>query len=357
MPRTFSNQEYADIHFVYGYCNGNARSAVREYHRRYPNRRIPNVKVFINTHANFSQFGLRRNYEQNRVVHNRARRRNNQILQIFDVNQRLSTRRAAQQLHVSQSTIWRTLRLDSRKPYHFQPVQHLQPEDPQRRLAFCQWLLQEIENDNQFLQKNLWTDEATFTRSGIVNYHNLHVWAQENPHVIRAHDFQHEFHVNVWSGLIGNVLCGPHILPDRLNAPLFYDFLNNNFNNLLEEVPLNIRPQMWIQLDGAPAHYGRIVREWLDINYPQRWIGRLGPIPWPPRSPDINPMDFYFWGILKNKVYEQPVHTRDQLTLRIQEACNEMQNDPNQILRATNSMVRRCIKCVEVGGSHFENLI
>jgi hypothetical protein len=29
-------------------------------------------------------------------------------------------------------------------PYHLQRVQHLKPEDPPRRIAFCQWLLQVV---------------------------------------------------------------------------------------------------------------------------------------------------------------------------------------------------------------------
>ncbi|EZA55032.1 hypothetical protein X777_04496 [Ooceraea biroi] len=41
MPKVFSNEEYTDIHFVYGFCDGNARAAVREYQRRFPNRRAP----------------------------------------------------------------------------------------------------------------------------------------------------------------------------------------------------------------------------------------------------------------------------------------------------------------------------
>lgn len=357
MPNLFTNQEYADIHFVYGYCNGNARHAVREYRRRYPHRRIPSVRVFTNTHRNIVEFGIRGRHEQDRINNNGIRRRNNHILHLFDVNRNLSTRRAAIQLKVSQSTVWRTLHADLRKPFHFQPVQGLLPEDPPRRLAFCHWLLEVVQNDEQFLKHILWTDEATFTRRGVVNYHNLHVWAHENPHANRAHDFQQEFHVNIWSGLINNVVCGPHILPNRLNSLLFLNFLNDHFNVLLEEVPLNIRQEMWIQLDGAPAHYGRVVREWLNTNFPRRWIGRLGHIAWPPRSPDLNPLDFYFWGTIKDKVYATPVQTREELIIRIQQACIEMRNDRNQIFRATSALVRRCRKCVEVEGSHFEHLL
>lgn len=53
----FSNRELADIHFVYGLCNGRARAAVQEYLRRFPNRRIPDYRVFINTHRNLIDHG------------------------------------------------------------------------------------------------------------------------------------------------------------------------------------------------------------------------------------------------------------------------------------------------------------
>jgi hypothetical protein len=36
MPFVFSHVEYCDKHFVYGFCNGNARAAVEEYQRRFP---------------------------------------------------------------------------------------------------------------------------------------------------------------------------------------------------------------------------------------------------------------------------------------------------------------------------------
>ena len=33
MPFVFSHVEYCDMHFVYGFCDGNARAAVEEYQR------------------------------------------------------------------------------------------------------------------------------------------------------------------------------------------------------------------------------------------------------------------------------------------------------------------------------------
>ena len=46
MPFVFSHVEYCDMHFVYGFCDGNARAAVEEYQRRFPDRRIPSRSVF-----------------------------------------------------------------------------------------------------------------------------------------------------------------------------------------------------------------------------------------------------------------------------------------------------------------------
>ena len=46
MPFVFSHVEYCDMHFVYGFCDGNARAAVDEYQRRFPDRRIPSRDVF-----------------------------------------------------------------------------------------------------------------------------------------------------------------------------------------------------------------------------------------------------------------------------------------------------------------------
>jgi hypothetical protein len=53
------------------------------------------------------------------------------------------------------------------------------------------------------------------------------------------------------------------------------------------------------------------------MNFPGRWVGRDGPIPWPPHSPDITPFDSFLWGCVKDTVYKTPVTSLDELKLRI----------------------------------------
>jgi hypothetical protein len=45
-------------------------------------------------------------------------------------------------------------------------------------------------------------------------------------------------------------------------------------------------------------HYLEEVRQYFNIRFPGRWIGRAAPIAWPPRSP--NPLDFFLWGFVKD---------------------------------------------------------
>ena len=47
--------------------------------------------------------------------------------------------------------------------------------------------------------------------------------------------------------------------------------------------------------DGAPPHFSCFATDVLRVNerFPDAWIGRGGPIPCPPRSPDLSPLDFF----------------------------------------------------------------
>jgi hypothetical protein len=43
--------------------------------------------------------------------------------------------------------------------------------------------------------------------------------------------------------------------------------------------------------------------------FPEKWIGRGGPITWPPHSPDLTPLNILFWVYSKDAVYVTPLAT------------------------------------------------
>jgi len=65
----------------------------------------------------------------------------------------------------------------------------------------------------------------------------------------------------------------------------------------------------------------------LDATFPNRWIGRDGLTPWPPRSPDFTPIDFFVWGYVKDKVFSTPVPVITDLKARITDAFATITED------------------------------
>ena len=51
--------------------------------------------------------------------------------------------------------------------------------------------------------------------------------------------------------------------------------------------------ELYFQQDGAPPHYHRDVRGYLEENLQSRWIGRRGAVEFSSRKPDLIPMDFF----------------------------------------------------------------
>uniref|UniRef100_V5GJV9 Transposable element Tc3 transposase n=1 Tax=Anoplophora glabripennis TaxID=217634 RepID=V5GJV9_ANOGL len=114
-----------------------------------------------------------------------------------------------------------------------------------------------------------------------MNFHNNHVWADENPNAILEGRHQHQFSLNVWVGIVGDHLIGPFFLPPRLTGDVYRRFLEDELPVLLEDIPLPLRLQMYFMHDGAPPHFSLAAREYLNNIYPNRWIGRGGTQPWP----------------------------------------------------------------------------
>ncbi|KAJ4436462.1 hypothetical protein ANN_16493 [Periplaneta americana] len=112
--------------------------------------------------------------------------------------------------------------------------------------------------------------------------------------------------------------------------------------HVLEDTPLINRQHIHFLHDGAPAHFSRTARRYLDRRFPDRWIGRGGPIAWPPRSPDLNPLDFYLWGHLKSLVYSSLVLDLESLRNRIVACSEDIRNTPGVWDRVRRSMRHRC---------------
>lgn len=64
--------------------------------------------------------------------------------------------------------------------------------------------------------------------------------------------YQHEFRLNVWAGIIDNFIIGPVEIPHRLNGENYLNFLQQTLNDLVDDLPVLLRHEMWFMHDGAP---------------------------------------------------------------------------------------------------------
>lgn len=346
--------EKVEMVIIYGECHRIMRKAVRVYGERFTDRNSPSLSVFANIIKKFRETG---NVDkEKRIRAKKATDDGNTINILASViqNPHVGTRQLERESGISQRSILRILKVNKFHPFHISLHQQLSENDFQKRLQFCEWGLRKLQDDQMFLNKILFTDEATFTNHGQVNCHNMHYWSVDNPRWLREVDKQRPWSVNVWCGLLHNKIIGPYFIDGTLNSHKYERILKDVLPELLEDISLDMRQSMWFQQDGCPAHSARNVTELLNRTFEGRWIGRSGSNKWPARSPDLTPLDFYFWGKLKEQVYREKPTTTVDMQERIKRACSVI--DTTEICQAVSSVLQRFRLCLNVQGRHFEHL-
>ncbi|CAK1595200.1 unnamed protein product [Parnassius mnemosyne] len=100
------------------------------------------------------------------------------------------------------------------------------------------------------------------------------------------------------------------------------------------------------------------IRERLNELFDDRWIGRLGPHAWPPRSPDLTPLDFFLWGYVKERVFNRECDSADEMRQRIVDVFDKLRTDcvedHTMMPRLHEEMQNRAQICLEMNGAQFE---
>ena len=78
------------------------------------------------------------------------------------------------------------------------------------------------------------------------------------------------------------------------------------------------------QQDNASAHR---TRESVDLLSRRRTRDFIALSMWPPSSPDLNPVDYQFWGVLQQRVYQSRIHNVEQLKDRLIEEWRRFSQD------------------------------
>ena len=107
--------------------------------------------------------------------------------------------------------------------------------------------------------------------------------------------------------------------------------------------------------DGATPHTAKISREWLTEHFGRRIISSKFPIEWAPHSPDLSPPDFFLWGYLKDRVYQEKPRNLTDLKKKNSEEIKAIK--PQVCKDVMNNFCVRLKKCKNLKGGHLEHLL
>ncbi|GFX28950.1 uncharacterized protein TNCV_3029931 [Trichonephila clavipes] len=228
-----------------------------------------------------------------------------------------SAREAARRSGLPPSSVRNILRrILQLHPYKLQSCHELLPADTAQREAFAKWAFSKMEQDPTWVFNILWTDEAPFSLHGDVNNHNYRIWVTSNPREYTQKPFHSPKVTAAWCGFTGSFIIGPFFFETQCTV------------------------NGWI----TETTFGE-----------DRIVSRRCRYPWPPRSLDLTPADFWLWGYLKSRVYLSGPSSLSELKDAIRREVSSIH--PDMLHSAVAGFATR-LKCLlPCGGGHVEHIL
>ncbi|GFV73870.1 DUF4817 domain-containing protein [Trichonephila clavipes] len=234
-----------------------------------------------------------------------------------------SAREAARRLGLPSSSVRNILRrLLQLYPYKLQSCHELLPADTAQREAFAKWAFSKMEQDPTWVFNILWRDEAHFSLHG-------------------PFFFETQCPVNGW-------------ITETVIAHRYLTLLRETV------VPCLIQrgqiSNVTFMQDGATSHTANPIKTFLIQTFGEdRIVSRCCRYPWPPRSPDLTPADFWLWGYLKSRVYLSGPSSLPELKYLIRREVSSIH--PDMLHSVVAGFVTRLECLLPCGGGHVEHIL
>ena len=214
--------------------------------------------------------------------------------------------------------------------------------------------MQEKLEEDEFNERLVFSDEATFHTNGKVNRHTVRIWGEENLHTTIEHE-RGSPKVNVICAISKNHVHGPFFFEGNVTGDVYLQMLQNW---LMDELIANEHEVFIYQQDSAPPHWMLTVRYYLNDNLPRRWIGRASGednVMLKCLHVHLTPGDFFLWGYMKTLVYVSPLPENvNELKQRITIALERVIQ--NMLHRVWEELDYQIDLCRATGDAHIEHL-
>ena len=196
------------------------------------------------------------------------------------------------------------------------------------------------------------SDEKRFMINGRLNHQNIRRWAREKPDDFVNQIEAHPISVHAWCALSSKAIVGPFFFDENVNQYTYQGMIESEFIPALQET--NLLDGYCYQQDGATPHCTNNSLELLKKYFGEKIISRRSEFEWPSHSPDLNPLDFFLWGVLDDKVKRRNPKTAQELRKIV---CEEVKKiDVNSLPKTIEEFVKRLSLCIRADGGHFVQL-
>ena len=141
--------------------------------------------------------------------------------------------------------------------------------------------------------------------------------------------------------------------PTTVNADRYKEAFDNAIVPYIQS--RRDRRSIWYMHDGARAHTADDILDHIQGVFGERFISNRSSIIWPPQSPDLNPLDYFFWGCIVDDVYKNDPNDLNELMDVVYLACEMM--DGTKIRSGTQNFNKRVQMCYNQHGLHFEQYL
>ena len=169
---------------------------------------------------------------------------------------------------------------------------------------------EKMDKDPHWISNVWFTDEAHFHLNGAVNNWNNRFWGDERPDLtepkcLKGPKVTAFCALNKQHGVLGPYwFCDDQGKTVTVNTERYIAVVDRFIDDLRSKLSSRSFQRAIFMQDGASPHTSNDTLKFLKKKFKKRQISLETEFEWAPHSPDLNPLDFFFWGAAKSEIYK-----------------------------------------------------
>ena len=236
------------------------------------------------------------------------------------------------------------------KTYKRITCQALTDQQKLKRKQFAGWVRRQT--DLNFFEKIMFSDEKIFDGDGQLNPKNDVLYAESREHANNTGGFfekeKFPLKVMVWCGMTFNGVTRVVVLPEKTSFDSNF-YVNKVLPVIKEDGIQLIGDDFLFQHDGATSHTSKFTKN----SFQEAGITMLRNNGWPPNSPDLSPMDYFFWNEVASNMHKRKFTSRADLVKYIKKTISEIPVE--MIQESFKNFKPRCLAVEKANGGIIKN--